>query len=269
MLLRPSLHFSEEELVGIATVKAFSGGSFIISDDLDTITAKRFRMALQLLPPTNIAAVPLDLLRNEMPEQLRLKLPGNHHLSPPDRARETGLISTWTMIAVCNWDSKFNQKKSHVMSVREIFGPQTVDEVVSSSASSESESSERSLGSQYFTCTMFLFSFWAESFRQVEVTLDRIGPGTEVTFADIAHHSAHIYKAGLFARPGDAYYIGSNLHFSCGMEVSAMVERAATPDGTQSSLRSKWAAFSHRKLPSGMSIIQESVAHSAAAAGMV
>jgi hypothetical protein len=263
MLLRPSLHFSEEELVGIATVKAFSGGSFIISDDLDTITAKRFRMALQLLPPTNIAGVPLDLLRKEMPEQLRLKLPGN---PLPSDLRGNNLISPWTMIALCNWDSKLNLKKSHVLSVRDIFGPQTVEEVATSLAPSASEGS---LESQYFTVTMFLFSFWEESFRQIEITLDRLGPGSEVSFADIPHHSAHIYRAGLFDRPDSPYYIGSNLHFSCGMEVSAMVEIAATPDEIRTTLVNRLASLGHKKLPSEISIMQKSVAQSAATGAVI
>lgn len=51
-----------------------SGGSLIISDDLATIPAERVRLAQQLLPATNIAALPIDLMDKECPEILRLQL---------------------------------------------------------------------------------------------------------------------------------------------------------------------------------------------------
>ena len=38
------------------------GGSLILSDDLKQISNKRFRIMLQLLPPTNQAAIVVDLL---------------------------------------------------------------------------------------------------------------------------------------------------------------------------------------------------------------
>lgn len=78
MLLRQSLSFTSDEIRGIATIKALSGGSFIISDDLDTISNERFRIALQLMPPTNIPAEALDLLEREMPELLRLQLSSSY-----------------------------------------------------------------------------------------------------------------------------------------------------------------------------------------------
>ena len=38
------------------------GGSLILSDDLKQISNKRFHIMLQLLPPTNQAAIVVDLL---------------------------------------------------------------------------------------------------------------------------------------------------------------------------------------------------------------
>ena len=40
----------------------YLGGSLILSDDLKQISNKRFRIMLQLLPPTNQAAIVVDLL---------------------------------------------------------------------------------------------------------------------------------------------------------------------------------------------------------------
>ena len=228
MLLRPSLHFSEDELQGIATVKAFSGGSFIISDDLETITPKRFRMALQLLPPTNVAAVPLDLLRREMPELLRLNLQPSSDLL---HSGEQNLISPWTLVAVCNWDNEKNATKSHKMSVAEIFGALILNEKYFEGQRENVES---------FRCTLFLFSFWSQSLRTEEVTVERSGPGSEVSFSDIAHHSAHIYRVGLIDKPSEPCYIGSNLHFSCGLEVAEMTELSTLPSETSIDLANNW-----------------------------
>jgi alpha-galactosidase len=53
ILLRTTTGYSDDEIIGIATVKAMSGGSFIISDDLATVPSRRIRLAQQLMPATN------------------------------------------------------------------------------------------------------------------------------------------------------------------------------------------------------------------------
>lgn len=73
LLLGKSLPFSKEELIGIATSKALSGGSMIVSDDLAAVSPERWDMFLKLLPPTNQPAVAVDLFEQEMPELFRLK----------------------------------------------------------------------------------------------------------------------------------------------------------------------------------------------------
>ena len=78
IMLRDALHFSDAEIQGIASAKAMSGGSLIISDNLDAISARRLRIAQQLLPPTDVAAVALDLLERETPELLCLQLQSSH-----------------------------------------------------------------------------------------------------------------------------------------------------------------------------------------------
>lgn len=55
-------------MLGIATVKGLCGGSFLISDDLDSVNPRRLRIAQVLLPVTGKSAVPLDLLEKEIPE---------------------------------------------------------------------------------------------------------------------------------------------------------------------------------------------------------
>lgn len=78
MLLRDGLPLSEEEIRGIATTKALSGGSFVISDDLDKVSPQRLRIAQQLLPPAQEAAVAIDMLEKETPELFRTQLCSNY-----------------------------------------------------------------------------------------------------------------------------------------------------------------------------------------------
>ena len=51
---------------GIAVVKALSGGPFIISDNIASISSTRMRIAQQLLPPSGKPAVAIDLLDKEV-----------------------------------------------------------------------------------------------------------------------------------------------------------------------------------------------------------
>lgn len=55
-------------------MKALCGGPFIISDHMASVSSKRMRIAKQLLPPTGLAAIPIDLLDKEIPEILRLEM---------------------------------------------------------------------------------------------------------------------------------------------------------------------------------------------------
>ena len=70
MLLRAALQFSEAEIVGIATVKALSGGSFVMSDDIGAVPPHRLRIAQQLLPgelrrrTTLLFVLPIDYSYN-------------------------------------------------------------------------------------------------------------------------------------------------------------------------------------------------------------
>lgn len=139
LLLRDKLRFTPDELVGICTTKVFSGGSVIISDDLNFVSAKRLRMFSQMVPPSNVAAVALDLLDREIPEVLRLSL-AHESLATCNKGvyntaaqrevadalasvgmLESGgkgaggvgtaavllsgrpLVDHWTLLAVCNW----------------------------------------------------------------------------------------------------------------------------------------------------------------------
>ena len=104
MLLRTSTHFSDREILSIATVKALSGGSFILSDDLVNVPVHRLRVAQQLLPTTNLSCVSVDSREREMPELLRLSLSrGEDALGGYDG---NDGASSWTLFATCYWSER-------------------------------------------------------------------------------------------------------------------------------------------------------------------
>ena len=110
ILLRTTTNYTNNEILGIATVKAMSGGSFIISDDLNVVPVERMRLAQQLLPATNIAGIPLDLLDKECPEIIRLQL-GKDRSHGGGIASFTGshivsCLNDWTVLADCNWSDR-------------------------------------------------------------------------------------------------------------------------------------------------------------------
>lgn len=74
LILRDITAFTEHELIGIATAKALSGGSLIVSDDLDKVSPSRIKLLAKLLPPSNQAAIAIDLMEKEIPELFRMKM---------------------------------------------------------------------------------------------------------------------------------------------------------------------------------------------------
>jgi alpha-galactosidase len=115
LLLRDSLDFSLDEVRAIATVKALSGGSIVLSDDLKCVSSARMRIIMQLLPPTDVAAVAIDLLDREMPELLRLSLQSrtsqqvNFIPSPTEESLLDGALSVSVGTPVNSvWDAGFS-----------------------------------------------------------------------------------------------------------------------------------------------------------------
>ena len=276
MLLRNKLHFSEDEIIGIVTVKAFSGGTFIISDDLECVSVDRMKLAMKLLPPTNIAAVPLDLLVREIPEILRLNLKSTFRKENSDknknsinyhgrsdvlellidfaneiRQREEDLNDEWTMLGICNWDHPNKRPKTHYLHLIDIFEQTHIIQLVKKfqflqySYRKKSDLVNKSNSPELFNifdnispvyCLLFLYNFWTETYSHQIVSLNSLDGVSEIEFPDVPHHSAHMLKVGLYDEPSIPLYIGSNLHFSCGCELKRMFI-TETPLESSSSLK--------------------------------
>jgi len=96
VLFRSGTLFKDEEIIGIATVVAMGGGMLMLSDDMAQIPQHRYKIATSLMPPSNLAAIPLDLFRAEEPSELLLRLDG-----------PTG---PWMLLALCNWAHSVTDK---------------------------------------------------------------------------------------------------------------------------------------------------------------
>lgn len=385
LTIRDSLKFTLDEIHGIATAKALSGGSLIISDDLEQVSDARLRIVQQLLPPTNCAAVAVDLLERQMPEIFRLEMyskvfkqrvgsvdyltsesmdsfdseinrgsevshvessdyfletvddsPSKDSLTDPpheprahppltrlmspiyinvedeennskteiadylqmkqgpflkkisanrhtrqksyiftagsdlsrlkreknqiadfmrkeNKIAEMDLLAQWIVFAVCNWT---NKKKNHFLSLKDIFGEESLEKEVAKRAVHDNllqlrkkmkrkqkfkmkyqthhqypEANPALMTPRHYSTEagplsrgggkyiLHLLNFWESSYSYKVVVLDK-DHESEVDFVDIPVHSARLFSANLSTLPLRPKYLGSNMHFSCGAEIS-------------------------------------------------
>jgi hypothetical protein len=244
ILLRTSTSFTDEEIIGIATVKGLCGGSFIVSDNLASIPSHRLRILQQLLPPTNISAVPIDLLSREMPEVLKLKLTltaqvnSSSHLAEQEEDEEDKIATanlTWNMIGLCNWEDRVKDKSI------------ALSQLVTSVPPFHSLNTAKLI--------IHVYDFWRSKYTciaaEVEVGINSQSSivygricvrakdmvNEEHTFNDLSIEGNKAEKLVLRSIPihgsrllscrtssiHDRFvYLGSNKHFSCGLEVESI-----------------------------------------------
>ena len=256
ILLRTTTNYNNNEIIGIATIKAMSGGSFIISDDLNAVPLERMRLAQQLLPATNIAGVPLDLLDKECPEIIRLQM-GKNRSQGGGITMYTGsnilsCLNNWTIVADCNWGER---KKSNYIT------PNYLDLLSKRNISHNTRNDLKKKKRTYSDVqVLHILEFWSSeySYRYLNVrdvqernlvsdTNDNTNNKTykddnkniinskimsmdeNIEFGDVDPHSAKIYVLRLTQfydlKPS---YIGSNLHFTCGLEVKNFIFQLST-----------------------------------------
>ena len=254
MLLRESTQFTPAEVVGIATVKALSGGSFLVSDDLESVSRPRMRVAQVMLPVTGRAAVALDVLEREMPEVLRL------HMEERKREEEQGGASAggwgslplphhheqqspWVVVGLCNWG---DSKKETTYPWKALLRP-----LLSCANGSSSSSSGGVVRAAMGPLTLHVLEFWTSEYFQVRLDLEAT-PDAVMSTAVFSHctkgvgvlpHSARLYAVRIDERGGHAalsspqrkqrqqqqqqqqlppMYLGSDVHFTCGWELKSL-----------------------------------------------
>ncbi len=218
MLLRETTQFTPAEVIGIATVKALSGGSFLVSDDLESVSRRRMRVAQAMLPVTGKAAVALDLLDREVPEVLRLAMPG----------RAGAACDDWVVVGLCNWT---DSQKETAYPWKALLRPLLEG------------------GSPHGPLTVHVLEFWTSEYFQVRLDLAAT-PGAVMSNATLSHgaggagvlpHSARMYavrveprdEGGVSSPLRRPRYLGSDVHFTCGWELSSLEWSEEESHGTR------------------------------------
>lgn len=89
LLVRETTGLSLDEATALATAIALSGGMFLVSDDLTTLSSERRKLIEPLLPVLGKTALARDWLEQEMPEVMELPL--------------NNTTGQWTVFGVFNW----------------------------------------------------------------------------------------------------------------------------------------------------------------------
>ena len=220
MLIREGTNYSSNEFLSIATVKALSGGSLIISDNLEVVSQSRLEVIQQLLPVTGRAAVAIDLLEREIPELLRLFLDyESKEEFSHDLNRKRGIDST-ILLGVFNWDN--SSSRSHQLPLLKVIRP-FLEKLL--------EVRDNVPGSRILVPKVYMlhcYDFWNQKYDRIKIRASDLQHKT-LNVLNIETHSTRLLSLRLQTdthQGRNSYfmvpqYIGSNIHFSCGMEVAS------------------------------------------------
>ncbi|MCD6577592.1 MAG: alpha-galactosidase [Anaerolineaceae bacterium] len=89
LLLGDESSLSLEEVQTLATVIALTGGSVLLSDNMETLSENRLKIAKVLIPPMNQQARVIDWMAPGTPSRLRVDL--------------HGAVGTWHLVSFSNW----------------------------------------------------------------------------------------------------------------------------------------------------------------------
>ncbi len=179
--VRPDTHLSQAEVETIATLIALSGGSLLISDNLAQLPPPRLRMAQVLLPLIGHRPIVPDWFDQATPRLLRL-----------DLENATG---QWHLLALINWA---DEPQDLTLRLDDFHLPPPT-------------------ASAHLYQTCFISRFWQVDNMAVLRHSFAEGP---LTFKDVAAHGV-VLLALRPALQGQPQYLGSDLHLSQGLEVTA------------------------------------------------
>lgn len=179
--VRPETWLSQAEIETIATVIALSGGSLLLSDNLSQLPPQRMRMAQVLLPLIGRRPQVLDWFDRATPRRLRLDL--------------ENVTGQWHLLALINWD---DAPQDLALSLDDFHLPPSA-----------------ALANLYQTC--FVSRFWQVQDEALVRHPFAAGP---LTFKDVPPHGVALVALRPML-PGQPQYLGSDLHLSQGLEVTA------------------------------------------------
>ena len=114
LLVREESSLSLEEIQTLATVIALTGGSILLSDNIETLSEDRLKIAKALIPPMNQRAQVIDWMAPGTPSRLRVDL--------------NGAVGPWYLISYSNW----KDQPIDVSLGNEAFGLKSEEYIVSS-----------------------------------------------------------------------------------------------------------------------------------------
>ena len=254
ILLGKTTRLTDTEVKSAATVIAMTGGMLLLSDDLSKLADSRLRVATRIYPVTGITGVALDLHNTSdsgIPSLMRLWCTDEHDIdlnsiSAADaatlNARRTGFLpdqswsnpwkrernclpvakglGSWSIVSLSNWT-----ETSSVVSIP-----------MSGALPPEgSDSHDLHIG-------YHMFNFWASKYAWIQPGHNfknlskKLGPHESEIF--------HIKPVSL----DKCQYIGSELHFTCGFEVTRF-DSTSTSIDLQLRKDSKRSGFIYVYLP--------------------
>ena len=114
LLIREESSLTLEEVQTLATIIALTGGSVVLSDNMETLSEDRIKIVKALIPPMNQRARVIDWMAPGTPNRLRVDL--------------NGAVGTWHLVSYSNW----KDQSLDVSLGREAFGLKSEEYVVSS-----------------------------------------------------------------------------------------------------------------------------------------
>jgi len=211
VLLREDTKLTYHEMLGIATVVAMSGAMTLISDDLLLVSENRMDIGKAFNPVTGRAAVALDLMDKQMPELL--------YLNMSSQWKSSIALNAWHLLAVCNWEDRAQPRNFELANILPSPSKDTF----------ESGPLE-----------VHVFEYWSRAYSRLRwntTSSDRFG--CRLHIAEVGAHSAKMFsvrpivpkievdESGCAVVRHDAMYIGSDIHFTCGMEVVGWKQRGS------------------------------------------
>lgn len=243
LMLGSHTKLTNEEVASAASIVAMTCGMLLLSDDLPKLPPKRMDICNKIFPLTGVPSIVLDLhsTNDGLPTLLRLWCTDKHGLadsyresserhnnaeatffarqasfrpevdydSSPERERRRSCVhvskglGTWTVLCISNW-----LDKPAVVQVPPL----------ALLPSTDSGDSEGVVAASTTYHGYHVFAFWSSRYSWLPA-IQEYDKEQETITRKLKAHESEIYHVKPVS-PNSPQYIGSDLHFSCGREVT-------------------------------------------------
>jgi hypothetical protein len=254
LLMGESTSLTDDEVASAASIVAMTCGMMLLSDDLTKVSIARMRILTKIFPMVGASAIVLDLhtANQGMPSLLRLWCTDKYNsmeefrqtpsfreslknldhnaeatyfgrqasysidspLPHPNERKRSCLhiakgLGTWTLLSLSNWSDK--PRVMHIP-LAAMHAPPETGWDAPTTKDPETEESSRTCPHGYH-----IFSFWSSKYSWMSLTQRPSEEPPTLTRGLRAHETELFHIKPV--TPGMPQYVGSDLHFSCGIEV--------------------------------------------------